>query len=72
MQAKGAEPLLDDRDVGAGFKFKDADLIGIPLRISVGARSLKEGKVEFSLRSGSTAEKVSPQEVVSKVLDLLK
>jgi prolyl-tRNA synthetase len=72
LREKGAEPLLDDRDVGAGFKFKDADLVGIPLRIAVGAKSLKEGKIEFSLRSGGSPEKVSPDEAVSKILNLLK
>ncbi len=47
----GAEPLIDDRDVRPGIKFKDADLIGIPLRITVGARGLKEGYIELKARS---------------------
>jgi prolyl-tRNA synthetase len=46
--------LLDDRDCSAGVKFKDADLIGVPLRITVGPNKLKEGKVE--LRSRRTRE----------------
>jgi len=49
--AEGLDILLDDRVVRAGVKFKDNDLIGTPLRISVGERALKEGKVEFKLRT---------------------
>lgn len=51
LLASGIEPLVDDRDVRPGVKFKDADLIGIPFRITVGARGLKDGIVEFKLRS---------------------
>ena len=51
----GVEVLLDDRDERPGIKFKDADLIGIPLRITVGVRNLKEGNVELKERaSGET------------------
>lgn len=46
----GIEVLLDDRDERPGFKFKDADLIGIPLRIVVGSKNLVEGKVELKIR----------------------
>jgi prolyl-tRNA synthetase len=44
------EVLFDDRDERPGGKFKDADLIGIPLRVAIGARSLKEGQVEVKWR----------------------
>ena len=47
----GIEVLLDDRDERPGIKFKDADLIGIPLRVTVGARNLKEGNVELKARA---------------------
>ncbi|MFO7982846.1 MAG: proline--tRNA ligase [Desulfuromonadales bacterium] len=47
----GVEVLLDDRDERPGIKFKDADLIGIPLRVTVGSRALKEGSVELQQRS---------------------
>ena len=47
----GVEVLLDDRDERPGIKFKDADLIGIPLRLTVGARNLKEGNVELKMRA---------------------
>ena len=46
----GIEPLLDDRNERAGVKFKDADLIGIPVQIVIGDRGLKEGKLEFKTR----------------------
>ncbi len=47
---KGIEVILDDRDERAGVKFKDADLIGIPLRITIGKKSLSDGKIEVKLR----------------------
>ena len=48
---KGIDVLLDDRDERAGVKFKDADLLGIPVRITLGSRGLKNGEVEVKLRS---------------------
>ncbi len=50
FSAAGIEPLLDDRNDRAGVKFKDADLIGIPIQIVIGDRGLKEGKLEFKVR----------------------
>ena len=50
LQKAGIEVLYDDRKETAGVKFADADLIGIPLRITLGSRSLKEGKVEVKIR----------------------
>ena len=47
---KGVDVLLDDRDLRAGVKFKDADLLGIPIRITVGPKTLADGKVELKLR----------------------
>ncbi len=46
----GIEVLMDDRDERAGIKFKDADLIGIPYRVTIGEKNLKDGKVEFKAR----------------------
>jgi prolyl-tRNA synthetase len=51
LQAAGIEVLVDDREERPGVKFKDADLIGIPLRVTVGAKSLKAGNVELKPRS---------------------
>jgi prolyl-tRNA synthetase len=51
LQARGVEVLVDDRDERPGVKFKDADLIGIPLRATLGSRSLSRGGVELKLRT---------------------
>ncbi len=59
LSAAGIEVLMDDRDVRAGVKFKDADLIGIPLRVVVGPRGLKEGKLEVKWRWDSDAEMIA-------------
>jgi prolyl-tRNA synthetase len=69
---KGIEVLFDDRDERPGVKFKDADLIGIPVRLVVGAKSLADGKVEVSLRRDREKNLVPAVEAVSKVLELLE
>lgn len=69
LQAAGVDVLLDDRDARPGFKFKDADLIGIPLRITVGKRGIAEGVVEFKRRDGDEVEKLSPEDATRKVID---
>jgi prolyl-tRNA synthetase len=55
LAERGVEVLLDDRDERPGAKFKDADLVGVPLRVAVGARSLKEGNVEVKWRRDKQA-----------------
>ena len=65
------EVLFDDRDERAGVKFKDSDLIGIPLRITVG-KSISEGLVEFKIRSEKDMEKLTPTQAFDKVVDYLK
>ncbi len=72
LAAGGADVLLDDRDARAGVKFKDADLIGIPLRVVVGERGLKEGTVEIKRRTDEKPAKVSTKEVVAQTLNILK
>ena len=62
LEAAGIEVLYDDRKESAGVKFADADLIGIPIRITLGNRSFKEGKCEVKVRSNE-------QEVLSFDLD---
>jgi prolyl-tRNA synthetase len=66
LQAAGLEVLLDDRDERAGVKFKDADLIGIPLRITVGKKA-SEGIVELFDRSAKSSENVTIENVVAQV-----
>jgi prolyl-tRNA synthetase len=56
LSSAGVEVLLDDRDERPGIKFKDADLIGIPLRIVVGSKNLAEGKVELKQRRSGDLE----------------
>jgi len=63
----GVEALLDDRDERPGFKFKDADLIGIPLRIVVGSKNLAEGKVELKDRKSGDVTLLPVAEAVEKV-----
>ncbi|MCA1827999.1 MAG: proline--tRNA ligase [Myxococcales bacterium] len=66
LSAAGVEVLLDDRDERAGVKFKDADLIGIPLRIAVGKKGLAEGKIEWKPRGVPSVELVALGDVVAK------
>ncbi|WP_027626549.1 proline--tRNA ligase [Clostridium lundense] len=66
LKGMGIEVLLDDRDERAGVKFKDADLIGIPMRITVG-KKVKEGNVEFKLRNSSDIELISISEIFERV-----
>ncbi len=56
LSENGIEVLLDDRDLRAGVKFKDADLLGIPIRVTVGKKTLAEGNVELKLRTEKEAK----------------
>jgi prolyl-tRNA synthetase len=69
---KGVEVFFDDRDERPGVKFKDADLIGLPVRLVVGAKSLKDGKVEVSLRRDREKHLVPVVEAVARILELLE
>ena len=66
----GIEVLLDDRDLRGGVKFKDADLIGIPIRVTVGKKSVVEGNVEVKLRSEKDSVKTAIAETAGKVIEL--
>ena len=66
------EPLFDDRAESAGVKFNDADLIGLPLRITVSERALKQGGVEFKRRSGGDPWIVPVDDVLSAVQTTLR
>ncbi len=63
--------LLDDRDLRGGVKFKDADLIGIPVRVTVGRKSIAEGKVEIKLRSESKSQKVPVEKAPDKTIEVV-
>jgi prolyl-tRNA synthetase len=71
LSAAGVEVLYDDRNERPGVKFKDADLIGLPLRLVVGAKSLADGKVELSARRERERHLVEPAAAVERVLALL-
>ena len=67
----GVEVLLDDRDERPGVKFKDADLIGIPLRVTVGAKGLERGCVELRLRREGKTEEIPVGEAAAKIQALV-
>lgn len=69
--AKGVEVIMDDRDERPGVKFKDSELIGFPIRLAVGARSLAKGEVEIKVRGGEL-ESVTLGEAVNTVVDRVR
>jgi len=73
LEGMGIEVLLDDRDERPGVKFKDHDLIGCPVRVAVGGKSLKEGVVEIKLRTETKEQtrKVPVQEAVATIAALV-
>jgi prolyl-tRNA synthetase len=68
LTAKGLEVLMDDRDERAGVKFKDADLIGIPIQLVIGEKNLKEGLVEIKDRKTKEVKKVKIEEAVGHIV----
>lgn len=71
LTAQGVEVILDDRDERPGVKFKDADLVGFPVRLSIGEKSLAKGEVELKLRTAAV-QAVKVGEAVGKVVALVK
>ena len=69
LQASAIEVLYDDRDESPGVKFNDADLIGLPLRLTVSDRALKQGGVEMKRRDRTEKTMILLSEVVSSVID---
>jgi len=68
----GYEAIIDDRDVGPGFKFKDAELIGIPIIVALGPRTIKEGEAEVKVRKTGDSRNIKLKAVVNEVQELLK
>ncbi|MBE6047796.1 MAG: proline--tRNA ligase [Clostridium sp.] len=66
LQEMGVEVLLDDRNERAGVKFKDSEIMGIPMRVTVG-KLISDGNVEFKLRTGEENEVISIEEVCARV-----
>ena len=71
LDAAGVDPLLDDRDERPGVKFKDADLIGLPVRLTVGARALARGCVELKPRGAREAAEVPVGEAAARAAALV-
>ena len=71
MRAAGLEVLYDDREESAGVKFNDADLLGLPVRIVVSPRNLKNGEIEIKPRSGGEPRMIARTEAVASVRELL-
>ncbi len=70
LQKAGVEVLLDDRKERPGVKFKDADLLGIPVRITVG-KLAGEGKVEYKLRRDAEKEEITIDEAIAKAVEIV-
>jgi prolyl-tRNA synthetase len=71
LLAAGVDTLLDDRDERAGVKYRDAELVGIPCRVSVGPRDLAEGMVEITSRATGEKERVPVEQAVKYVREFL-
>lgn len=71
LETAGIDVLLDDRDVSAGVKFNDADLIGCPLRLTIGERNLRDGMIELKRRDRDEIERVRYTEAADRVRALV-
>ncbi|KAF0675436.1 proline--tRNA ligase [Profundibacterium mesophilum] len=70
LRAAGLDPLYDDRDERAGAKFASMDLIGLPWRITVGPRGLKNGVVELTSRRSGESEEVSAEAAIARIAEI--
>jgi prolyl-tRNA synthetase len=73
LREGGVDVLYDDRDAGAGEKFADAELLGVPLRLTIGRRTLESGEIEVVVRRGLQAQAgVAPAEALARVAELCR
>jgi prolyl-tRNA synthetase len=72
LEEAGLDVLLDDRDQRAGEKFADADLAGLPVRVTVGKKTLEDGAVDVLLRAGRSEERIEVAKVAARVKELLE
>ena len=72
LSESGLDVLLDDRDLRAGVKFNDADLLGTPVRITVGMRNLKNSEVEMKLRTEKESSRVPLQDALALIKQKVK
>jgi len=71
LEADGMEVLFDDRDESPGVKFNDADLLGIPIRVTISPRTLKSDSVEVKWRSQKEAELVPLEGITTRLKELI-
>lgn len=71
LESAGVDVLVDDRDARAGVKFNDADLVGFPLRVVIGPRGLKEGKLEVKWRWDSEAEMIDVEGAAETLAEMI-
>lgn len=71
LQGAGVEVFFDDRDESAGVKFNDADLLGLPIRLTVSGRSLQNGGVELKLRHESEREIIPVDDIIARTKELI-
>ena len=69
--ARGVDVIMDDRDERPGVKFKDSELVGFPIRIGIGEKSLAKGEVEIKPRGGAMLA-IKPEEAVGKVIKMIE
>jgi len=72
LNRMGLEPIIDDRDERAGVKFNDAELIGIPVRITIGKKTLEKGCVEITVRKTGITEEVSVEGCTERAAAILQ
>jgi len=71
LTARGVDVILDDRDERPGVKFKDSELVGFPIRIALGEKSLAKGEVEIKPRNGAL-QPVKIEDAIEAVLKLIQ
>jgi prolyl-tRNA synthetase len=71
LTAKGVDVILDDRDERPGFKFKDSELVGFPIRLAIGEKSMAKGGVELKRRGGEMTL-IKIEDAVPKILEMLR
>lgn len=71
LASRGVEVIMDDRDERPGVKFNDADLVGIPLRVTVGAKSLKSGRIELKARREENSSLLDISDAASGIIEKL-
>ncbi|MGM0502772.1 MAG: His/Gly/Thr/Pro-type tRNA ligase C-terminal domain-containing protein, partial [Bacillota bacterium] len=72
LKQAGIEVLLDDRNERAGVKFNDADLVGCPIRVTIGARSLADGELEVKLRQSGAEMNINAEEAIKEIKKLIE